>query len=303
MKTKLTIVAGLALSLALAACSKSHPSAAAPQKGGQTGPEWSLELKTKCLDGTQDKCVGYYGFSVDATGKYTVGAELASHATRIRALANDENQAVLSLVKPYLEALTKGTEKKESCITRPEDEPSLDNEATVTLNRLGTSYEIVKQTAKEDCAGVLDEKAAETLVGKLSDLAAAHYPTPYPDACLDKIDEFEARYAPLQTCSAATDCAYIGDDYSAIPYDANQVVALEDYTKIAPIVVANASKITAQREALTAARTALEQSCGDSLYRDPVPSEFKQFSSNAGNPLCVEKLCIVNPAVFAARRH
>jgi hypothetical protein len=246
--------------------------------------------------------VGYYGFTVDATGKYTVGSDLTSHPARVRQLAADEAQAIGELAKPFVDALRAGTQAQEKCATRAEDEASLENEKVVSLDRLGSSVILARETVKESCNSLLDAEKTHALAEKLEALAALHYPTPYPDACLDQIDQFEAKYADLQGCSAASDCAYVGEGFTVIPYDADQVVFLEDYTKLTPIAVGNASKVTAQKAALADARQALEASCGDSFWRSPIPVEFKQFSSSAGNPVCEQGTCKVNPAVFSARR-
>src|SRR4051812_40666331 len=65
MKSRIMMMA-LVCGLALTACSKSNEEKKATQQGGQTGPEWSLSLESKCLDGSKETCVAYYGFAVDA---------------------------------------------------------------------------------------------------------------------------------------------------------------------------------------------------------------------------------------------
>jgi hypothetical protein len=173
----------------------------------------------------------------------------------------------------------------------------------VTLTHLGDSAVIARETGEESCTSLLEADQTQALTTQLTTLAQEHYPSPYPDTCLDAIDKFEEGYAGLQTCSQASDCAYVGQDLSVIPYDSSQVVFEEDYTKLEPIVVANASKLTAAKAQLTQGRQDLQTSCGDGFWRSPVPATFRQFYSNAGNPLCDEGKCKVNPSVFTLRIH
>jgi hypothetical protein len=292
--------AALVLMLAFNACSKSEVKKATDQ-GGQAGPEWALTLKATCTDGSTDTCLAYYGFSVDAAGKYTIGATHAAHKPRVRALAVDEVSALEPLLAPYLAALRANTAPVEKCVANDTVVPA-SQEYTVSLTRLGATAVLARETVKDSCTSLVDAEQTQALVAKVLELATAHYPTPYPDACLDAIDQFEAKYADLQSCSVATDCGYVGESFDVIPYDSNQVVFLEDWTKINPIVVGNASKLTAGREALMAAREELKTSCGPSIYRNPAPINFRQFYANAGNPLCEQNTCKVNPAVFQRKK-
>jgi len=296
---KFRILATLAICIALAACSKNDAKKGTDQ-GGQQGPEWTLSLKSTCTDGSKDSCLGYYGFAVDAAGKFTIGAEHPSHAPRVRALAVDEAQAVEALVKPLVAALKAHANAAEKCVTREEGTAPLAQEHTLTINRLGEKAVVARESVKDSCTSLLEADAAQTLLAKVQELATSHYPTPYPDACLDSIDQFEAKYTDLQKCTISTDCGYIGENYDVIPYDANQVVFMEDYSKVTPVIVGNAAKITAQRDGLIESRDKLRESCGESMWRNPIPTTFRQFYSNAGNPLCEQGSCKVNPAVFAA---
>jgi len=300
MNSKILILT-LALGMAATACDSS-PSPA-KQKSGQSGPEWTLTFKNTCADGSKETCLGFYGFSVDASGKYTVGAELAGTPARVKTLDADEFAAVQKLADPFVAALKTGSRAAEACISR--DAPILvpSDEQTVTLTQQGNTAVISHDTGEKSCTSLLDADQSHALAAQLLALAQAHYPTPYPDPCLAQIDAFEAKYADFQSCSQATDCAYIGQDYSVIPYDSSQVVFEEDYSKLAPLVVGNASKITAAKAAITQAHEDLVTSCGDSYWRNPVPSAFRQFYSNAGNPICEQGVCKVNPSVFSTRLH
>src|SRR2546425_159302 len=117
MRSKILPPAVLALILTLVACSKK--TVVEPDKahvpGEQSGPAWVLSMKSACADGSKEKCLGYYGFSVDATGKYKVGEELASHPTRIRNLSPEELKAIDELVSPYIAALRSDAHPNEKC--------------------------------------------------------------------------------------------------------------------------------------------------------------------------------------------
>src|ERR1700678_449390 len=99
---------GIGLAFAAQGCNSSsnaNNSPAAPPTtttSKDTGPAWTLTLKSQCADGTDaTDCLAFYGFSVDADGQYKVGPSPANE-TREAVMQDADRTALAAAIKPFL---------------------------------------------------------------------------------------------------------------------------------------------------------------------------------------------------------
>jgi hypothetical protein len=250
----------------------------------QSGPAWTLTLKSTCLNAATDQCVAKYGFSVSADGKYQMGPGPKGQV-RNGSLSESEFadlKTKLDTVSGSIPASR--TEGHEQGVENEGDD-------SLSLKRLGGQEQLVAHNTGSDFYFVTASvNEAKSLHSAIRDLANSYYRMPFGDDCGDAADKVETSYAQFQGCQVDSDCVYVNAraGYEVVPPSSVQWLLTEDCTAVSPLSVAN--KITILNGARTIADlyTAAQNTCGQEFYR--AACAYQQ-QSTAKAPVCVQNRC------------
>jgi hypothetical protein len=283
MRRLFEITAVLGLSAVAMACNGSSKNDQ-PGSNGQDarGPAWTVKLQSTCLNPADDQCVGKYGFSVDADGKYQAGP----HEGQVRTgtLTAEEMSELNSKLAPVL-AITNGlhTENVEDSVENNGDDAVIlvrqNKEDKVSYN-LGAEFHYATNGVGE----------AQALHKAIRDLANSYYRLPFGNECSLAVDKVEALYAPAQTCQSDFECVYVDatQGYEVVPPRSTQYLYTEDCRAVKPLTVANQNNIHAASAAILDAYATAVASCGQQFYR---ASCYTKQAQTVTAPVCVQNRC------------
>jgi hypothetical protein len=232
----------------------------------QTGPVWTLTLKSTCVDAAQDQCVGKYGFSVSADGTYQVGPGPQGQL-RTGKVTDSE----LELIKAKVENSTAPAANGEN---HEGDFAHVAND-TVSLARSGTAARmLVRNEGPELTFTVQSTVDAHALHAAIRGLANGYYRLPFGNECGDAADKFAAAAESVQSCQTDMDCSYVrgNGSFSVIPPTSSEYVFAESCYAIKPMLVANTQLILGGEEKLAELYVSAQNICGE------------EFSMNAFGP-------------------
>ncbi|OFZ19690.1 MAG: hypothetical protein A2X94_16680 [Bdellovibrionales bacterium GWB1_55_8] len=292
-RSMIAIVACSAV-IGMSACSKNSKnpvpfSPPAPQAA--QGPAYKVVLSSKCVEESDEYCVGQYGFLVTADGTFEVGPGPAGQRKSGR-ISDDE----LKMIDAAVIAAVGGIDlnRAESC----NEVDALASEDTVTISMSNGDVGLVRASGTNFCFQTATVEQAEALHKAIRELADKYYTLPFPDACEDAVEAIEALYPEMQKCSADTDCAYVTTNYDVIPPSSSQYVTTDACSKVKPLVVGNIAAIIQNQ---TKAYEALDQAryvCGERIIRYDCTG-ISGFMSSDGAPVCdtSAQMCRINPAL------
>jgi hypothetical protein len=290
-RTLLIGSAALCMGFAMAACdSSNNPSH--QQQAGQSdqSPAWKLVLQSKCAAASAaEQCVGFYGFTVSADGKFQVGPGPSGQLLN-GILSAEENKA---LQDAYLSAAPSAQVLSANpSVCKASTDSSQDGAtSTIQLIRQGSEKALVTTESTQLCFQSANFDAAQALHDEIWQLANKYYTLPFPDACADAAKQLEDLYPALQACKTDADCTYVGLDFQPINPSANLFVTTQSGTKAQPITVANLNLLIPNEARLSNAADSAASSC-DGTVMYPVDG----FYPNNVAPVCVQNLCRVPQA-------
>jgi len=281
-------------------------SASQPAAPLQSVPAWTVQLVSTCTTGTADQCVGSYGFSASADGKFQVGPGPQGQLVTGN-LTPDELKSLHDNVELGNAAGATASDASanehlldvshaEAC--QDIDRSYADGNDTVTLSSPGNAPKNVLRTTDTGvCFDTETADQAEALHKTIRQLAVKYYPQPFPDVCADAAAQVVSLYPSVQNCTTDSDCAYVDASFNIVPPGASQYVAVDDCTMVAPLVVGNISAVVNNQAKLQTALDHAQSSdvCGDRFQRSDCTG-WSGFQSNVGAPVCQQNVCKVSPA-------
>jgi hypothetical protein len=264
-------------------CSKDNGSAKKPGPASekQQGDDWQLKLTANCQGAVAEQCVGAYGFTVFSDGHFEAGPapETAQvHKGKVSAETLKNIKDVLAAAK-----------YKESCndmLMLVGDEAN----DTLTLKEQGKNQAVVTSSNGQANACTADPSQAEALHKAIRELAKANYPLPFPSECVAAIDALEALYPAIQQCQRNEDCEYADISYNPIPAGQKAFVAVQDCSRINPIVAANKALLVDNQAKLLQARDHARKVCGPELAR-PQCTSIRGLQADRTPAICREGSC------------
>ncbi|MFL5815282.1 MAG: hypothetical protein ACJ763_17025 [Bdellovibrionia bacterium] len=308
MKRTLAIMAVLGMSTAISGCflsSEDQPAAAPAQ--AQASPLWKLSLQSKCAGDAAD-CVAAYGFAITADGKYMVGPTPAGQ-TATGSLKPEE----LKYLNEKIEALTatapashpngdeaapaEGTAEAATAAPQEACEALVNTDQDQLILTQQGKEKILAQTRNSQlCFQTANNEAASELHQAVKELAAAYYPTPFPNACVDQVSALQSLYATVQSCSADTDCTFVDQSFAAIPASSDQWVTTNAGTQVMPLAVASTSALASHRDALNQAYNSALSAC----HLNANAGSAEGFMTTSAAPRCQQGVCRITAAAAAA---
>lgn len=267
------------------ACSSSSAQQPGQSAQPQSGPAWTLTLKSACVDAAQDQCVGKYGFSVSADGAYQVGPGPQGQIRK--GMVTDSE---LALIKARVESSTTAATNGENS----EDNFAHVASDTVTLAQAGAAARVlVRNEGPELYFTVQSTDDAHALHAAIRDLANGYYRLPFGNECGDAADQFATAAASLQSCQTDMDCAYVRDDrgFDVIPPTSTEYILSESCYAIKPMLVANKQLIIGGAQTLANLYVSAQNICGGEFA-------LNNFSwTNLGGRVCnIEQKLTAVPA-------
>jgi hypothetical protein len=271
-----------ALSLAAAGCTKNKTSSdVTPGTNTVSGPEWKLQLKASCTDGTaEDNCIGAHGFAVTAEGKYEVGPTAAGR-TFTGYLSPSEFKQIQDVISGVLDNSNAQDQEGTLQTSSPD--------TTVTLVRAGRERVLLSNTADALKHQLASEADARALHSAIYQHAFKYYPQPLPGDCGDAVAALQDLYGTVQSCSQDSDCSYITGDFVAVA-STTETVVTDRGEQAMPLIVANSSAVESNRAALQGAWDKAVSSC---TSRGGLITEF----TASAPAVCQKSVCRVNPAI------
>lgn len=310
MKRTLAIMAVLGMSTAISGCflsSEDKPAAAPAQ--AQASPLWKLSLQSKCA-GDVTECVAGYGFTMTADGKYIVGPTPAGQ-TATGTLKPEElkylNEKIAALTATAPASHPNGDEAApaegtaEAATAAPQEAcEALVNteEDKLVLTQQGKEKILAQTREAQLCFQTANNEAASELHEAVKELAAAYYPTPFPNACVDQVNALQSLYATVQSCTADTDCAFVDQSFAAIPASSEQWVSTNAGTQVMPLAVASIKGLASHRDALNQAYGSALSACHLSPAENA--ATYDGFMTTSATPRCQQGVCRVTAAAAAA---
>jgi hypothetical protein len=310
MKRTLAIMAVLGMSTAISGCflsSEDKPAAAPAQ--AQASPLWKLSLQSKCAGDAAD-CVAAYGFTITADGKYIVGpgpaGQTATGTLKPEELKYlNERIGALSATAPAAHpngdeaAPAEGTAEAATAAPAEACEALVNTEEDqLTLTQQGKEKILAQTRNSQLCFQTANNEAASELHEAVKELAAAYYPTPFPNACADQVSALQSLYATVQSCSADTDCVFVDQSFAAIPASSAQWVTTDAGTQVMPLAVASTSALASHQAALNQAYNSALSAC----HLDAAANSGSRdgFMTTSAAARCQQGVCRITAAAAAA---
>jgi hypothetical protein len=275
--------AGFAV-LMIAGCSsaKQPDAAAVAAPSVNHGPAWTLTLKSNCTAyGEADQCVGKYGFSVTADGKYQVGKGPKEQV--ITGVVTGEELATLNAAVQLVGTQANRAEAHEEAVENESDD-------TVTLARQDQKIVVAHNTGADFYFTTAKLESAQSVHKAIRDLAKSYYHLPFGNDCADAAAKVEALYPALQGCNADTDCVYVNNDrnWSVVAPRSGEYIFTERCEVVSPLTVANKSTILNGAAQIIDAYNATFTACG-AQFRRADCRPVQQAAVVA--PVCVQNRC------------
>jgi hypothetical protein len=284
MHRSIFVGALISLGILVGGCSSSsdHPGSAG---GSASGPAWTLSFQSSCLDGQDDQCVGKYGFSVSADGKYLVGPGPKGQKIEGK-LAEADFSELNAKLTAVMATATFDASRGEAHLS---DVPYESNDS-ITLSRQGRSDKIAHNSGADFAYATASADDALSLHKAIRDLAKSYYRLPFGNDCGDAALAVEALYSTVQGCNTDADCVYVDAQrgYGVIPPHSEQGILTEDCKAVRPLLAANKLQILSAAQKLIDANAEAAQVCGAEFYRTGCFYEQKVTSVA---PACVANRC------------
>jgi hypothetical protein len=275
--------------LAFAGCGKSAKNA---QPGDaqqpQTGPAWSLTLKSACTVAEEGQCLAQYGFTVSADGNYKVGpgpqGQLRAGSLTDSELADLKNQVQTAITST-------------AAVRAEGHEADVDNESddTLTLSRPGAADRVLARNTGSDfyyMTNAADD--AKSLHAAIRVLANSYYRLPFGDACGDAADKISAAALDVARCQSDSDCVYVNayEGFEVVPPSNVEWLLTEDCSAVKPPLVANKLAIQGGAQTLTDLYNSARNTCGAewNLSTFGIECAYDQKPTSTP-PVCVQNRC------------
>lgn len=282
----------------MSGCSSDKNSELGRNPGGSTEnlgePAWKLTLKTNCLESDQDTCAGAHGFTVLADGRFQVGP--GPQGQTLQGILNPtEFAAINDAVDKATGGIRPEIETGETC--QPADISTGQSSDTIFLNIRGAKKELIRKNGTEFCFKAAGSAEAIALHHALKDLTLKHYPTVFPDQCIDAVQGLQDIFRQLGSCQTDSDCAYVDNVFGPIPNGDIQFVLTDNCTVAPALVVANRDALVQKQEHLIVAKQAAKSTCGEDFYRSSC-TYVSGFQANIAPPTCHFGSCRVSPSIY-----
>lgn len=282
----------VAVSISAVGCNSSGNSNQKPAvdtQQPQSGPAWSLNLKSTCVGAAQDQCLAKYGFTVNATGAYQVGP--GPQGQFRTGMLTDEEFATL---KTQLQA-TMASAQATRAEGHDTDVQNVSDD-TLTLSKPGAAARVLAHnTAGDFFFATATSEEAQSLHAAIRNLANGYYRLPFGDACGDSVDKFSAAAATLTSCQTDTDCVYIDayQGFEVVPPSTVQWLLTEDCTAIQPPVVANKLAIPGAAQGLIDLYASTRAACGSEFSQTALGHDcYYQQKATQAQPVCKQNRCV-----------
>jgi len=256
-----------------------------PTDDAHGGSSWSLKLQSKCTaDVTDDQCVGAFGFTVFADGRYQDGPA-ATGAVKNGNITQEELSSLTAALNPVLSIASLGAEGHAAL-----GGDSSQGEDTVTLVRGSSGGDIIIHAASADLTYRTESgDQAKAVLSALKTLAAKYYALPFPDGCSDRAATLTSLYASLQTCSADKDCAYL-DSFQEVDPSTYSFITTDDCSVVKPLAVGNLKLITGSWDKIQQTLGLVQEACGARVMRADC-TDISGFTLNGAPAACKQGVC------------
>jgi hypothetical protein len=260
---------------------------------------WKLHFSSTCEELAPEKCLGFYGLTLQSDGNFQIGPAGADGRTFHGSLEPSELQTLSESLAATLNGISTTVEDKELCGAL---EAEAKNSDSVEFNKEGYQKTLLRSSKAEFCFRMSSGDDAKKLHKAIRALASKYYKLPLPSDCAVQAYELEGTYPGLQTCASDDECTYVDNMFDTVAFDPQRpgaYIFINDCSQLRPLQVANKGLLTeSAKEKLQAKRSAVRSACGPSVCAPGLPLGFDSASAA---PKCEAGFCRVSNQVTILR--